>query len=91
MKKIELHIPDMHSVHCQTRVTKILQQIEGVAIEQVLPRSVTLFSNNQEVTRTVIKLIDNAGYKVSEVSPKSLLEIQSSFNMELHLNAFLSL
>ena len=90
MKKVELHIADMQSMHCQTRVTKIIQSVDGVVIEQVLPKVAVFISKDEEAKQQVVSAIERDGYTVRESVSSTHEEQSSEFNIRLQSNAFLS-
>ena len=62
MKVITIKIPGMQSQHCQTRVKKTVEEIEGAQIQTQEPGKITVFIASDPIKSKVIDAIENAGY-----------------------------
>lgn len=64
MKHLNIQVPDMQSMHCQARVRKAVEAIEGVKVEQLEAGKVSLFVERADLEGEVLKTIENAGYTI---------------------------
>lgn len=65
MKNISLNIPDMQSMHCQTRVSNAIKDIDGISIEKVEAGSLSFTVANEQSQVLAIHAIEQAGYTVN--------------------------
>lgn len=68
MKNIELRIPTMQSVHCQTRVNEALQTIKDLKLVKIEAGTLSFSVEKEEVKNKAIEAIEKAGYKVEEIA-----------------------
>jgi copper chaperone len=66
MKQVTINVPDMQSVHCQTRVNNAVKNIAGVQVEEVKAGKLTVSVPSDDTKNEVINAIEKAGYTVSE-------------------------
>lgn len=71
MKNITIQIPDMQSSHCQMRVSKAINSLNGVIIQEIKPGTATVAVENETQEQSVIRAINEAGYKTTALNVAS--------------------
>ncbi len=74
MKNITLNIPDMQSVHCQTRVTNAIKNVDGINIEKVAAGSLSFTVTNEQSQVIAVQAIEQAGYTVNPTEDKETIK-----------------
>lgn len=65
MKHLTIQVPDMQSAHCQARVNKALEAIEGLKVEELEAGRISVSVERPELEAEVLKAIEHAGYTVN--------------------------
>lgn len=64
MEIIKLSIPSMKSAHCQMTVSNVVHALGGT-IKHIEPAQVEVALENTLTKETVVRVIEEAGYKVT--------------------------
>jgi copper chaperone len=90
MKKIILHIPDMQSAHCRSRVQNVLSALPELKIDSLQPGTVTLLVESELVAEEAILEIGNAGYEVRSMTRKKPAEETLLFKTNINCTGCVS-
>lgn len=66
MKKLDLHVPDMQSKHCQARVKIAIDKVGDVQIENLEAGKVSVSFVDDSLEQEVREAIAHAGYTVAD-------------------------
>lgn len=84
MKTLRIQIPDMHSSHCQTRVSNALKEIHGVKLEAVQPGTVSVSMDEGANQSTITGAITDAGYQVAGIESSVMADDTHKFKTNIN-------
>lgn len=85
MNKINVIVPDMQSNHCTSRVSLILNKIDGIQTEEIKSGEVTFSFEDDYAKEEALTAISKAGYTIAQAQVETtqnnnMLEFKTNIN-----------